>query len=352
MSSITPESVEDSEKSHWFFRPKARPAFYMVVLLTVLVVAFATHVRRNTIFACPATGYSDGQYLGYCQANAYGDFDHGAFWFNLEPVASAAAKEAEVLFIGSSRMQFGLSAPSLGRWFDEAGVSYYLMGFSHTENTKFFTPLLEKLKPQARAYVINADGFFGKRMTGPASDLLYGADTYDRYLTKQTLQSYHRRICTWQPALCGQKISFYRERETGEWWLGGTQGVAPADVGPPHPVEMHKVERDFHAADRFIDSLGVSRDCILLTYVPHENNGQPTAAALADALGVGFVSPDIAGLRTFDGSHLDQASAERFTAAFVAEAGPLLQKCLTRTESRAPAKGLTRQDRPVGESRS
>ena len=352
MSSTTTETAQDDGKGRSLFRPKARPAFYVAVILAILVLAFATHVRRNSIFACPATGYSDGQYLGYCNGNAYGDYDHGAFWFNLEPAASAAAKEADVLFIGSSRMQFGLSAPPLGRWFDEAGFSYYLLGFSHTENVNFFGPFLQRLKPRARAYVVNVDTFFSKRMTGPASDLMFGTDTHDRYLTKRTLQSYHRRICTWQPALCGQEVSFYRERETGEWWLGGSRGLVTADVGAARPAQMQKVDRDFEAADSFINSLGVSRDCVLFTYVPHEINDQPTSAALAEALGVGFVSPDLDGLSTFDRSHLDQASAERFTAAFMAEAGPLLQKCLARTQSRAPVKELTGQDRTDRESAS
>ena len=34
---------------------------------------------------------------------SYGDYDHGAIWFGLEPAADAAAANAQVLFLGNSR---------------------------------------------------------------------------------------------------------------------------------------------------------------------------------------------------------------------------------------------------------
>ena len=77
-------------------------------------------MRGAGIFACPATAYGGNHYLGYCQGSAYGDYDHGAVWFGLEPGVREAAAAADVLFLGNSRMQFGFSAPALGQWFAEA----------------------------------------------------------------------------------------------------------------------------------------------------------------------------------------------------------------------------------------
>ena len=39
-------------------------------------------------------------------------------------------------------------------------TTYYLLGFSHYENYTFEMPLLRKLHPRAKVYVINIDSFF------------------------------------------------------------------------------------------------------------------------------------------------------------------------------------------------
>ena len=53
-----------------------------------------------------------------------------------------------------------------------------------------------------------------------------------------------------------------------------------------------------------------------------------TAADVAKELGVSFVPATLDGLQTFDGSHLDQSSAERWSEAFFQVAGPQILKCL------------------------
>jgi len=57
-----------------------------------------------------------------------------------------------------------------------------------------------------------------------------------------------------------------------------------------------------------------------------------TAGAVADALGLNLVAPELEGLQTFDGSHLDPASAERWSKAFLDAAGPQIRKCLDTSQ--------------------
>ena len=67
----------------------------------------------------------------------------------------------------------------------------------------------------------------------------------------------------------------------------------------------------------------------MLTYVWTTANDRANAAALAARLDLPFVSPEVEGLTTFDGSHLDPASAERFSRAFFAEAERYLVPCMS-----------------------
>jgi hypothetical protein len=58
-----------------------------------------------------------------------------------------------------------------------------------------------------------------------------------------------------------------------------------------------------------------------------------TAGAVAKALGLALVAPEPDGLQTFDGSHLDPASAERWSKAFFEAADSQMRKCLSRSQA-------------------
>lgn len=141
---------------------------YVGALVSVLYGSFALNVRQSGIFACPAAPYDNDTYLAYCEAPAYGDYDHGAAWYGSEAGVRQYAAEADVLFIGSSRLQFALSTPAVEEWFANAHRKYYLLGFSHFENATFLAPLLADLHPRARAFVVNIDDFFPPRKPVPA----------------------------------------------------------------------------------------------------------------------------------------------------------------------------------------
>jgi len=51
------------------------------------------------------------------------------------------------------------------------------------------------------------------------------------------------------------------------------------------------------------------------------------AQEIAKALGLPLIAPQVDGLMTFDGSHLEPASAARWSAAFLEAAGPVIQDC-------------------------
>jgi len=62
--------------------------------------------------------------------------------------------------------------------------------------------------------------------------------------------------------------------------------------------------------------------------VPKSETKTGNAKAIATALGMNFVAPEIEGLGTFDGSHLNQASAQRWSQAFFEAAGSKIRSCL------------------------
>jgi hypothetical protein len=304
----------------------SRPVVYVAVVIACLVGAFVAKLRTTGIFACPAA-YAGGAYLSDCNATNYGDYDHGAFWFGLEPMAQQALGKARVLILGNSRIQFAMSSPGAARWFDERAIPFYSMGFSHYESITFVTPVLDRMKPQPRAYVINADRFFAEWLSPTSRRLVYERDARSRYNEKRFWQRLHQPLCSTLPKLCGNNFAVYRNESNGIWLTSGAKPDGRVDVanGPATDTEQwpHFVE----LANRFVGSLPVDRQCLVLTIVPSSTTKRAEAQAIAQALGVPFVAPEVNGLTTFDGSHLDSRSAALWSAAFLQSAGPVLERC-------------------------
>src|SRR5512147_1442577 len=103
----------------------ARPTLYIVILVCSLLGGLAYKLRGEGIFACPASGYGPDYYLAHCETTGYADYDHGAFWYGLESRARQSAAAADVLFLGSSRMQFAFSTDETRSWFSQFSIPYY-----------------------------------------------------------------------------------------------------------------------------------------------------------------------------------------------------------------------------------
>ena len=314
-----------------------RPVLYILIILCGIIGPFLFKLRANGIFACPADGYTGNQYLAYCQVTGYGDYDHGAFWFGLEPDIQRFAAEADVLFLGSSRLQFAFSSQATHEWFSAPPVRYYLMGFSFTENISFSAPLLSKLQPQAKVYIINVDRFFEDKETEVGKAILREGDALARSKEKRFWQVLHEPVCTTFPMLCGKEASFFRTRETGAWHLKGIrlwEGSKDVADGPASDVD--RWEQYAALGKQFLSQLPVDRRCVLLTIAPYNATKRAEATTIASALNMDLFVPPLEGLQTFDGSHLDRPSAERWSQAFLEMAGPRIRECLSeaRTSSR------------------
>jgi len=326
----TADVIEPSQ-SAWY--RKAVPALFVLLIACSFVGTFIYKVRVEGIFACPASGYGSNAYLSDCAAGTYGDYDHGAFWFGLEPQAQRAAAEAEVLLIGNSRLQFAFGGTATASWFSALGIRRYLLGLSHSETVAFFGPLLSKIRPRAKAYVINVDRLFDDRVSPPAEQILHGRDILARYEEKRTWQSLHKGLCAALPVACGNAFTVYRTRETGVWQRmgGGPFQTEQVSDGPPSRVEHW--DQYARLGEKFLAQLPVDRSCVILTIVPTVGTKRTEATAIAAKLGHDLLAPQIDGLRTFDGSHLDAASGERWSAAFLREAGPRIRKCVDAVQA-------------------
>ena len=307
----------------------SRWALYIGVVLLAVLASYAYWLKTRSIFACQAQGYSADRYLAYCGGGNYADFEHGAFYFNLEPPALENARDADVLVLGNSRLQVALSNDATADWFKNASAKYYLLAFSYNENMNFTEELLRRVNPRASVFIINVDDFFDRRETAAAKSILRDPDAQSRYQWKHFSQALHQRICGAFPALCGQRFVIFRSRETGAYYrIPHNEPVYPQNAVSYNPTVDQAAVSD--SAARAIDFLKqfAKGKCVILTNTPYPETKMGEAAAIASGAGLPLVAPQLDGLNTSDGYHLDRPSADRWARAFLEAAGPEIRSCL------------------------
>lgn len=311
-----------------------RPKIYVAILAVAAVIGFAANTRLNSIAACTGEGYRSDTYLAYCEASGYGNFEHGALYLSLVPEAVENLREADVLMLGSSRVQRAFSTQATEDFFRRIGASFYVTGFGYGENVAFAEALFDHLSLRPKAVIVNADPFFDTDLSWPARTLLKMENGEDIYEHKEAWQAVHRELCAGDGAvdwLCGDRPAIFRSVKDGRWTLANYGPVQPKPIQPAGE-ERWLDERDLLAerAERFLDDLeaaGVPRACVLFTVIPSDFATYDTARYVAGRTGVEMKEVRLPDLRTTDGSHLTPESAERWSAAQLDRMASRLQDC-------------------------
>ncbi len=278
-----------------------------------------------------------GAYLAYCENTGFGSYEHDAYRFGLEPEAIRALQQAKILFLGNSRLQYAFSTPQVDAFFAARATPYHLLGFGYGESSRFPRELIARYQPKPKVVIINADPFFQSIFSPVAYEI---AKAPLHALADGVMKYTFDRIDPWRcriPRLCTDTDpATYRDRRTGQWIWHGV--LVPRDrvAGPITPTKASAwsdaaLPAWIHDGDTFLPTLDTPRDCILLTGVPTPAiDAEAMAAALGARLALAVVQPVVPDLSAVDTSHLSADSAERWSAAFLAQAAPQIDACLAR----------------------
>jgi hypothetical protein len=205
------------------------------------------------------------------------------------------------------------------------------MAFSYNEDMVFTDELLRRMNPRASVYIINVDDFFERRETVAAKAILHDPDARSRYEWKRFSQDWHRPICGAFPKLCGNKYAIFRSRETGAYYrMPGDEPVIAKNAVSYDPwVDDASVRDSTALAIDFLKRFAQGK-CVILTNVPYPETRDGDAEAIAAGAGLPLVAPKLDGLNTTDSYHLDRASADRWSRAFLEAAGPEIRSCLEK----------------------
>lgn len=285
---------------------------------------------------CSSEGYSEDHYLAYCEYGRYGDYEHGALLYNLEPEAIEQIKQAEILFLGNSRTQYTFSSQPVLDMLDAIGKPWYVMGFGFGAKSEVPAAMFAEYGLMPGALVINADPFFNTEPSGISQKILAGsAETREEYDKKRWLQGVHQSLCQDQRdtftanLLCGDGPTLFRSRKDGTWIVDYYRPDRHIAVTYSDHL-LDQVETVATAANTFFDEVGVPRECIVLTVLPQRPTPLAFGKALAERLNMRFVSPELEDLWTIDASHMDVDSNNRWSSAFMREVEAQLRGCVEK----------------------
>jgi hypothetical protein len=320
-------------------KPSPRSKRYVAILLITLVAALslsfanALFFDRDAIIRCNPDGMDAHTYMAGCSAAYFGDYEHAALFFGLEPEAIAHMKQAQVLVLGNSRAMWAFSTEATDKAFRKLGLSYYVLGFGSDEKMRFASALISRHALKPKAVIIDADPFFVDATNPEYESIIAGrTETLVPNLMRYYIQRWLASWCAnpgriFASSTC-KDPALFRSTLDGRWRLQHyTNRTQRNPISPNPDFQMEKTGRFIEAARGFGEQLGLPAECVILTSVPSNLQTEKAAQAIAGAMGWPYLEPKLPDLRTIDDSHLTPESADRWSAALVAEAGSNLSRC-------------------------
>jgi len=236
---------------------------------------------------------------------------HRILWYDIGG-SIESAREADVMFFGDSRTLFAIP-PGIARpFFEERGLRWFHMGFAHGEHYAFALSLLRRHNLQPRVAVVDAGRFFEPGGTPIAQVLaletgVWAAtraafETRAEYAFEALVRPIFPHLL---PMLFDQGsrqglLDLFRSADDGSWLVRRYREET-------FPLRLQQEASDTSpiplGAHRFKAHLDVYGGQLILTHIPSDMRDRKRAEQLAHELGVPFIAPRPADLRTADRVH-------------------------------------------------
>ncbi|HYE88516.1 MAG TPA: hypothetical protein VEA16_19275 [Vicinamibacterales bacterium] len=249
-----------------------------------------------------------------------GHLDHHVLYHAVDPVAMRHLRDADVLFVGTSRMMFALRPSVLSPWASANGLTYYALGFGHRDGDEWVLEIIRRHDLRPKLVVANVDGFFGQPRSSWANrvrrDSRFGAVKLqiEGEAGHEARRAIHRVMPNWidlygRPGFpFGNEFIAYRSRENGAWQVSPWPEASMDAPAEDFAVEAvgERIASPARAFKAELDRRGAQ---LVLTHVPTPDRGAGNPVSLGSLLGVPVVGMDVDGLTSHDGSHLSEESA-------------------------------------------
>lgn len=232
----------------------------------------------------------------------------------------AQARRADVLIMGTSRVQLGISEEVLVPRFRAAGLRVFSIALGHAERSPFEMAVVRRHDLRPELVLVEGRRFFRDEPSAYGARVIADGPwrAWTEVVEGRAAWGVDRRVHALLPKLRGvEPFVIYRSRETGLW----RPALHPSGSRPVPSARRRDRPSDaeIRVGRAVRDELRRRGARMVIVAVPSPEESAEGVEELARSLGVPCVGPEPEGLRTTDGLHLDEESARRFTLALCDE---------------------------------
>ncbi|MDA8708018.1 hypothetical protein N9M10_01455 [Hellea sp.] len=320
-----------------------KPGWKMLAFLCVFMIAgVISIVKFDSYFTdfwkirkCDPEGYANGDFMTFCRGIKVDRYAFGSIYLGAQKNAVKNAEDADVIIFGNSRTMRSFSTDTMDSYFKEKGLSYMVLA---SEGASFRSAVLtsERMKIKPKIVMVNSEIFFSDKVSPAFRDLVDFPDKYKtRYSFFNAAQTLHKKIC-------GAKGTFlkktYCKGTSRTNWRSAETGRFKWDLiaEPEKQVPFSNSLKEDHPlsglyTDRAIELFEMQnyRDSCPVFYLVNSPRAAPKLMeSIAKSLGIQSVFAYINGLASYDKSHLDRPTSERWAGEFVKALDPVVDNCL------------------------
>ena len=124
----------------------------------ILIFDFCRFRIKN--MKCWYSEYQPMYYLARCNNPTGFTYEVDAIYYGLESGISEAIRNAQVIFVGTSKVQHTFSTQATSFYFANQNIRFYMLGFLHYRSGGFVLPILKRQRASPSVLIVNADPFF------------------------------------------------------------------------------------------------------------------------------------------------------------------------------------------------
>ena len=332
LSTFNSKPGSESVKTSYAADVRCVQAFCLSAVACFIIAAAAYRLPQAISLRPPAAKASipnnrKQYYVGY----AHGGSEEYDVYYNVHGAADAL-KKADVLFLGGSRMKYSIRDQDLlEHFFHQRHLNYFNLAFGYGEGEAFELAIIRKYHLHPKWVIVDADTFFHRDPSPFASAVMkasrfaawkFDFETTTSFWVEHALHSIVPYIdieqWTWQ----ADGVEF-RSKVDGTIYPMGSQGNVSEVVLDDVKTVPRADPFTMHLATQFQRDIKALGAALVTIWVP---TGPFASSSLVRMANVPLIAPQVSGLRTIDGSHLDAPSARRFCAAVLQKLGPIMDK--------------------------
>jgi hypothetical protein len=268
-----------------------------------------------------------------------------------------SAQQADIIFLGTSRLVFGLDWRVFEEFERKHNLRMFNMGLVGISNGEFSLRIIRKWGLRPKIWVINTErdlsdfrsGFFFLALVSPAQFGGGAAPRVVNYSRMRALRNVLGRNIRWRLKMTIGllKADPYRSAKTGNWYLDNWPNYTSSVNAAIRPTELRVVDGAFQQSERVDPSCPVMQEevegakryfeaiggSVVLMQVPSAFSCPQRVHELASAVAVPGFTVDAPQFSSTDGGgHLDGVSAKKYSTEFFAwlEQLPEFQRLFSR----------------------